>query len=94
MKYKKEKSLLYENFESMSLESLQKYCVSLIDAIREANAEYGMKQAIQNGFYIELEDFAGNGYTPRDFWLQHNLSERLKLVQSHLNMIYDKEETT
>ncbi len=54
MTYITAKKLLSVNIYSLSLEELQKYKVKIIDALREASAEYGYSQACKNGFLFRL----------------------------------------
>lgn len=74
MTYSTAKKLLSVNIDSLNLEELQKYKVKIIDALREANAEYGYFQACKNGFFIPIASESASGYTPRDKFLLENLN--------------------
>lgn len=74
MTYNTAKRLLSVNIELLSLEELQKYKVKIIDALREANAEYGYSQACKNGFFIPIASESASGYTPKDKFLFENLN--------------------
>ena len=76
MKIERARKLLTEDIGQMTLEQIQRHRVNLIDAWRESRAEYGMDQAVMNGFYIQTgEDITE--HTPTDLWLAQNLSRRL-----------------
>ena len=51
MTYSTAKKLLSVDIDLLSLEELQKYKVKIIDALREANAEYGYSQAYKKRFF-------------------------------------------
>ena len=70
------KKLLTEDIKQMTLEQLQQHRVKLIDAWRDSMAQYGMNQAVMDGFYRPAGESA-TGYTPTDLWLTQNLSHRL-----------------
>ncbi len=74
MKFKMAKELTRIDINTLSLEQLQKHKVKALDALRESNAEYGMQQAIMDGYYICVVDSAASGYSPRDMFLTTNLS--------------------
>ncbi len=74
MTYSTAKKLLSVNIDSLSLEELQKYKVKIIDALREASAEYGYSQACKNGFFIPIVSESVSGYTPKDKFLFENLN--------------------
>lgn len=74
MTYSTAKKLLSVNIDSLSLEELQKYKVKIIDALREASAEYGYSQACKNGFFIPIASESASGYTPKDKFLFKNLN--------------------
>ena len=64
----------------MTLEKLQKYKVKVLDAWRESRADYGMAQAVKDGFYRQTGENASE-YTPTDLWLTQNLSHRLDEIE-------------
>lgn len=74
MKFKTAQELVRIDINTLSLEQLQQHKVKVLDALRESNAEYGMKQAIMDGYYIGVADSAASGYSPRDMFLTTNLS--------------------
>lgn len=76
MKIAQARRLVSENIEAMTLEQLQKYKVKVIDAWRESRADYGMAQAVRDGFYRQTGENASE-YTPKDLWLTQNLAHRL-----------------
>ena len=76
MKIAQARRLVSENIEAMTLEQLQKYKVKVIDAWRESRADYGMAQAVRDGFYLQTGENASE-YTPTDLWLTQNLAHRL-----------------
>ena len=75
MTYSTAKRLLSVDIDLLSLEELQKYKVKIIDALREANAEYGYSQACKNGFFIPIASESASGYTPKDKFLSENLNQ-------------------
>lgn len=52
---------------------MQRHKVKLIDAWRESRAEYGMGQAVRDGYYIRVLCDQATGYAPRDIFLTQNL---------------------
>lgn len=76
MKIAQARRLLAEDVETMTLENLQKYKVKVIDAWRESRADYGIGQAVRDGFYLQTGENASE-YTPTDLWLTQNLAHRL-----------------
>lgn len=71
--------LLAEDVETMTLERLQKYRVKVIDAWRESQADYGIAQAVRDGFYLQTGENASE-HTPKDLWLTQNLAKRLDAI--------------
>ena len=76
MKILQAQKLIQVVTENMTLEQLQKYKVKVIDAWRESRADYGMAQAVRDGFYIQTGENASE-YTPKDLWLTLNLAHKL-----------------
>lgn len=76
MKIAQARKLVAENITTMTLEQLQRYRVKVIDAWRESRADYGIAQAVRDGFYLQTGENAAE-YTPTDLWLTKNLSARL-----------------
>ena len=74
MTYKNAKTLLSKNIEVMTLERVQKHKVRLIDAWRQSKAQYGVEEAVKNGFYKMLASESASGYTPTDIRLTHQLN--------------------
>lgn len=79
MKIAQARRLLAEDVETMTLERLQKYRVKVIDAWRESRADYGIGQAVRDGFYLQTGENASE-YTPKDLWLTQNLVKRLDAI--------------
>lgn len=79
MKIAQARRLLAEDVDTMTLEQLQKYKVKVIDAWRESRADYGMTQAVRDGFYLPVGQGVGD-YIPKDAWLTRNLSHRLDTI--------------
>ena len=79
MKIAQARKLLTEDVETMTLERLQKYKVKVIDAWRESRADYGMVQAVRDGFYLQTGEDASE-HTPKDLWLTQNLVKRLDAI--------------
>ena len=75
------KALLGVDMKSLTLEQLQVYKVKLLDAWRESKAEYGIPQAVKNGFYVQQVSDQMNWYRPKDLWLTENLSHALDLAE-------------
>lgn len=73
MKYQRARELVAVDVATLPLEKLQRHCVRLIDAWRESRAEYGIGQAVHDGFYVRVLCDQGNGYAPRDIFLTQNL---------------------
>lgn len=65
MKIAQARRLLAEDVETMTLERLQKYRVKVIDAWRESRADYGIAQAVRDGFYLQTGENASE-HTPKD----------------------------
>ncbi len=63
----------------MTIEQLQRYKVKVIDAWRESRADYGIAQAVRDGFYLQTGEDASE-YTPKDLWLTQNLTRRLDAI--------------
>lgn len=85
----KAKDLLTVDPKMLTFEQLLKHRVKLIDAWRESKADYGMAQAIKDGFYIEVLNEYSSGYTPKDIWLTKNLEVRLDEVERIINALAD-----
>ena len=79
MKIAQARRLLAEDVETMTLERLQKYRVKVIDAWRESRADYGIAQAVRDGFYLQTGENASE-HTPKDLWLTQNLVKRLDAI--------------
>lgn len=79
MKIAQARRLLTEDVETMTLERLQKYRVKVIDAWRESRADYGIAQAVRDGFYLQVGENASD-HTPKDLWLTQNLAKRLDAI--------------
>lgn len=80
MKYEQAKRLLSVDIGALPLEKVQKHKVKLIDAWRESMAEYGMPQAVRDGFYIRVLCDQATGYAPRDIFLTHNLLDAFQMA--------------
>lgn len=76
MTFKQAENLLREDIYKMGLTRLQRYKVQVVDAWRESTAEYGIEQAIANGFYVPVVDTGVSGTVPRDLWLATNLKNK------------------
>lgn len=81
MRVAKAKELVSIDIERLGLEALQQHKVRLLDAWRESRAEYGMAQAVRDGYYIQTGENASE-YTPTDLWLTHNLGAMLDQVEA------------
>ena len=79
MKIAQARKLIAEDVETMTLERLQKYKVKVIDAWRESRADYGMAQAVRDGFYLQTGENASE-HTPKDLWLTQNLFKILDAI--------------
>lgn len=79
MKIAQAKRLVSEDIEMMTIEQLQRYKVKVIDAWRESRADYGIVQAVRDGFYLQTGEDASE-YTPKDLWLTQNLTRRLDAI--------------
>ena len=79
MKIAKARKLVSENVESMTIEQLQRHKVKVLDAWRESRADYGIVQAVADGFYIQTGEDSAE-YTPRDLWLTQNLAQVLDVI--------------
>ena len=89
MKIAQARKLLTEDIGRMTLEQLQRHRVKLIDAWRESRAEYGMGQAVMDGFYRQTGEDVTE-YTPTDLWLTQNLSHRLdETIGRELELLSD-----
>lgn len=73
--------LVSENIGTMTLEQLQKHKVKALDAWRESRGDYGMAQALRDGFYIQTGENASE-HTPKDLWLTQNLVKRLDEIDT------------
>ena len=81
MKMKQARRLVSENIETMTLEQLQKHKVKVLDAWRESRGDYGMAQALRDGFYIQTGENASE-HTRKDLWLTQNLVKRLDALDT------------
>lgn len=81
MKMEQARRLVSENIETMTLEQLQKHKVKVLDAWRESRGDYGMAQALRDGFYIQTGENASE-HTPKDLWLTQNLVKRLDAIDT------------
>jgi hypothetical protein len=79
LKIAQAKRLVSEDIEMMTIEQLQRYKVKVIDAWRESRADYGIAQAVRDGFYLQTGEDASE-YTPKDLWLTQNLTRRLDAI--------------
>lgn len=79
MKIAQAKRLVSEDIETMTIEQFQRYKVKVIDAWRESRADYGIAQAVRDGFYLQTGEDASE-YTPKDLWLTQNLTRRLDAI--------------
>lgn len=79
MKIAQAKRLVSEDIETMTIEQLQRYKVKVIDAWRESRADYGIAQAVRDGFYLQTGEDASE-YTPKDLWLTQNLTRMLDAI--------------
>lgn len=79
MKIAQAKRLVSEYIEMMTIEQFQRYKVKVIDARRESRADYGIAQAVRDGFYLQTGEDASE-YTPKDLWLTQNLTRRLDAI--------------
>ena len=81
MTAQKAKALLAADMHDMTLDQLQAHKVKLLDAWRESKAEYGIPQAVKDGFYVQQISDQMNWYRPIDLWLIENLSHALDLAE-------------
>ena len=88
MKLAKAHQYLSADIGKMVLPQLQQHRVHLLDAWRESRAEYGMPQAIRDGFYIPVPEMGVDAAVPVDYWLTQNLSKRLDETDNLLNRMY------
>lgn len=79
MKIAQARKLVAENITTMTLEQLQRYRVKVIDAWRESRADYGIAQAVRDGFYLQTGENASE-HRPKDLWLTQNLAKRLDAI--------------
>jgi len=86
MTIKTAQKLLREPIENMGLLQVQRHKVRLLDAWRESRAEYGIMQAIKDGFYKAVNS-GGTGYAPADIFLTTNLSYKYEEAAKHENKI-------
>ena len=92
MTYNAAKHLLQRPIKDLSLKELQAHYVRLIDAWRESKAEYGFKQAVDDGFYVPILCNYAEGFTPKDMFLTSNLSTRMYEVEKLLQQMTSKED--
>lgn len=81
------KNLLAIDVKTLPLEKLQIHKVRLIDAWRESRGDYGMFQAVRNGFYKTVQDVGATGFCPVDKWLTQNLQLRLEEAEKQENYL-------
>lgn len=86
MKRTQAEALLKTDFRTLSYEEFLKYRVKIVDALRESEAEYGYEQAVADGYYVFVGDAGAVGFSPKNIWLTHELSQRL----NELSVIYEK----
>ncbi len=79
-------NLLKTDFKNLSYENFLKYRVKVIDALRESEAEYGYEQAVKDGYYVLVGDAGAKGFSPKNIWLTHELSQRM----NEINKVYEK----
>ncbi len=88
MKRTSAEKLLTYDYNSMSLEELQKFRVKILDAWRESQAEYGEAQAVKDGYYAVIASESAGGYVPVNLWLTKNLNQRFLEVENRLQQLY------
>lgn len=81
MKIATAKEILSIDIATLRLEELQRHIVRLLDAWRESKGDYGLLNAVQNGFLVPMQDVGATGYVPADKWLTQNLQLRLDEAQ-------------
>lgn len=90
MKIAQARKLVAENITTMTLEQLQRYRVKVIDAWRESRADYGIVQAVRDGFYLQTGENAAE-YTPADLWLTQNLVARLgEIDRREMDLLWNR----
>ena len=67
MNLRKAQKLLQEDYTKLSIEELQKFKVSIIDAWRYARGDYGKN----NDFFVYVGEL--KAYVPKDYWLLKNI---------------------
>ena len=92
MKINRARQLLTLDISKMNLEQLQKHKVNVIDAWRHSKAQYGLEEAVENGFYKIIVANSAEGFTPSDIWLTHQLSQRLDEIEKALSELYKLKE--
>lgn len=94
MKIEQARRLVAENIATMTLEQLQRYRVKVLDAWRESRADYGIAQAVRDGFYLQTGENAAE-YTPTDLWLTQNLSARLdEIDRREMYLLWSRSNTS
>ena len=84
----KAETLLTIDIATLSLEQLQKHRVKLLDAWRESEAEYGYKEAVENGFYAVITSESASGFTPVNPFLTTNLKYKFNETENLLQSMY------
>ena len=92
--FNKCKKILQNDFNNISdINKLLEYKVSLIDSYNFAfrYEEFGtIKDSLERGFIIPVEDSGAKGYTAKDPFLSVNIQEAIKNIDSRLDYLYFK----
>lgn len=89
MNRKQAELLATVELDQLSLEQLQRHRVKLIDAWRESRADYGMEQAVSDGFYAPFYEYGG-GYVPKNKFLTLNLSYLIQRATEREEFLFNE----
>lgn len=81
------------DIQGLDLVKLQRHIVKLLDAKRESQAEYGIHQAVMDGYYVRFITESAFGYKPRYPWLTENLGHVIDEAVKRENELFNEKES-
>lgn len=93
MKVETARRLLMVDIQGLDLVKLQRHIVKLLDAKRESQAEYGIHQAVMDGYYVRFITESAFGYKPRYPWLTENLGHVIDEAVKRENELFNEKES-
>lgn len=88
MNYNQALTLVHTDTGNMSLAQLKEYKSDLISAWYESRAEYGIKRAVENGFYVPIQTDSSEGYVPQSFDLTKKIETAIAHTEKSIHSFY------